>query len=182
MSLSLYGGNSYTKLSWLKCCIHVHIQYPCLHTVWKMFQYLQGFINLDAFMQIRSTFEPFTSLSDSWVCGRNQIYSLYCRNLNACCVLYSYCCSHQGQFCFAVPLWCSAKEGGLKGALWLWLWLIWCLSPRISIQLHTICRPHSGPSERGRDWRGGERNVVERGAEVEAVKGGKRQEVARYLR
>lgn len=32
--------------------------------------------------------------------------------------------------------------------VWLWLWLIWYPSPRINIRLHTICRPHSDPSER----------------------------------
>lgn len=77
----------------------------------------------------------------------------FVQNWHAWCVMYSHCL-HQGQFGFAVLLCCAAKGGRLRGALWLWLWLIWCLSPRINIQLHTICRPHSGPSERERLKRG----------------------------
>lgn len=106
-------------------------------------------------------------------------YCTNCKHLHAWCVLYSYCL-YQGQFCFAVLLCmlCSWGGGGgerLRGALWLWLWLIWCLSPRINIQLHTICRPHSGPSHRERFkrreremwWREG---GMERGIGIVALK------------
>lgn len=91
-------------------------------------------------------------------------------NCHACCVLYSYC-FYPEQFCFfCVAVLCGQwRVGENRGALLLWLWLIWCLSPGTNIQLHTICRPHSGPSHSERLKRT-ERDVSEGGMQVVALK------------